>query len=96
MAKQYKNQAKRRRKFSKRKNGNFVSPKTVKQQYKNPKRELNKYEKQFIEIHGRELYNKLRSARPELRKRPAQFKLMIRAGELFGLDYYRLLIEGDD
>lgn len=92
----HKNQAKRRRKFSKHKDGNFVSQKTVKQRYKNPKRKLNNYEKQFIKIHGRELYDKLRASRPELRKRPHTFKLMIRAGELFGISYYYLLIEGDD
>jgi len=80
----------------KRKDGKFVSPKPAKQRYKNPKRKLNKYELEFIEIYGREFYDKLRACRPELRKRPHLFKLMIRAGELFGMNYYQLLIEGDD
>jgi len=75
---------------------NFKTIKPVKQRYKNPKRKLNKYEKRFIKIYGRTLYNKLRESRSELRKRPHTFKLMLRAGELFGLGYYQLLIEGDD
>ena len=93
-SKQYKTT---RHKFLKRKiDGNFVSPKPTKQRYKNPKRKLNNHEEQFIKIHGRELYDNLRASRPELRKNPSQFRFMIRAGELFGLDFYRLLIEGDD
>lgn len=94
MEKQYKTT---RHKFLRRQlDGNFVTQKPVKQRYKNPKRKLNKHELQFIKIHGRELYDKLRASRPELRKNPTEFRFMLRAGELFGLDFYYLLIEGDD
>jgi len=75
---------------------NFKTSKPAKQRYKNPKRQLNKWEKLFIKAYGRGLYDRLRASRPELRKRPYTFKLMLRAGELFGLGYYQLLIEGDD
>jgi len=93
MTKQYKTT---RHKFTKRRDENFRTAKPAKQRYKNPKRKLNKHEVEFIRTYGRELYNKLRASRPELRKRPHTFKLMLRAGELFGLGYYQLLIEGDD
>lgn len=94
MTEQYK---RTRHKFLRRKlDGKFYTPKPVKQRYKNPKRKLNKHEVEFIKIHSRELYDNLRASRAELRKRPEGFRFMIRAGELFGLGYYRLLIEGDD
>jgi len=75
---------------------NFKTSKPAKQRYKNPKRKLNKHEKQFIRIYGRELYDKLRTRRSELRKIPTDFRFMLRAGELFGVGYYHLLIEGAD
>jgi hypothetical protein len=76
---------------------NFTTRKTkpVKQRYKNPKRKLNKWEEQFIETHGRKLYDQLRASRSELRKRPHEFKLMIKSGELFGIGFYHFLIKGD-
>ena len=91
MEKQYKTT---RHKFSKRKDGKFVIPKPVKQRYKNPKRKLNKHEIQFIKIHGRELYDKLRASRSELRKSPQLFRMVLRAGELFGVEFYFSFIEG--
>jgi len=75
---------------------NFKTTKPTKQRYKNPKRKLNKHEVEFIRIYGRELYDKLRACRPELRKITTDFRFMLRAGELFGVGYYLLLVEGDD
>lgn len=62
-----------------------------------PKRKnLNKYEKLFIEKYGVELYDKSRCFFPELRRNPSQWKGYLKYGEYFGDWIYACLVgEGD-
>lgn len=70
------------------------TPKDKQAKLRKKRKGFNKWEKQFIKEHGIELYDKLRENVPELRKSPQLFRMMLRAGELFGVGYYHILIDG--
>lgn len=77
---------------------NFKTTKLLKRRKTRPKRKnLNKWEKLFIERYGTELFDKLRYFFPNVRLKPSLWKKYLKYRDYFGDGIYAWLVgEGDD
>lgn len=63
---------------------NFTTTKLKRRKTRPKRKNLNKWEKLFIERHGIELFDELRYLFPEVRLKPSLWKKYLRYGEYLG------------